>query len=102
MIAVIPTFLAMGDRYCDGVEDLAWKYIDKSECPQGFDELFCSKRFKSIATGKVKIDVLQLCDGKADCDYGSDQNNCPGASIIRGIFSSDIKMTANPAIKSAF
>ena len=96
------TYFPMGDRYCDGVEDPAWQYINKSECPRGFDELFCTERFKCTAAGKVSIDVQQVCDGKADCDDGSDENNCPGASNIQSIFSSDTEMIADPMIKSAF
>ena len=96
------SYFPMGDRYCDGVEDPAWQYINKSECPQGFDELLCRNRFKCRAADKVSIDVQQVCNGKADCDDGSDENNCPVVSNIQSIFSSDTEMIANPAIKSAF
>ena len=96
------SYFLMGDRYCDGVEDPAWQYINKSECPRGFDELFCSKRFKCSADDKISIDVQQVCDGKVDCDDASDENNCPGVSNIQSIFSSDTEMIANPAIKSGF
>ena len=96
------TYFPMGDRYCDGVKDPAWQYINKSECPRGFDELFCSKRLKCSADGKISIDIQQVCDGKADCDDASDENNCPGVSNIQSIFSSDAEMIANPAIKSGF
>ena len=95
-------YFPMGDRYCDGVEDPAWQYIDKSDCPLGFDELFCPKRFKCNATGKVSIDVLSVCDGTSDCDDGFDESNCPTATKISSIFSSDTEMIANPGIKSAF
>ena len=47
----------MGDRYCDGVEDPAWQFINKPECPKGFDVLDCPMRFKCKAKGKLSIDV---------------------------------------------
>ena len=58
----------MGDRYCDGIEDSAWKYIHDTVCLQGFDEKWCPKRFKCKANDTVSIDVLQQCDGHPDCD----------------------------------
>jgi len=90
----------MGDRYCDGVEDLAWKFINDSSCPKGFDELFCPKRFRCEANGKTSIDVLQICDGKIDCDNKLDENNCGEGSNIRSTFSSDTEMISNPFIKA--
>ena len=95
-------FFLMGDRYCDGVLDSAWKYINKSTCPRGFDEEFCPKRFKCNASGKVSIDVQHVCDGKKDCDDGSDENNCAIGSNFRSIFSSKTDMIASPAIKFGF
>ena len=96
------SYFIMGDRYCDGVEDPAWKYINSSDCPRGFDEMFCSKRFKCNATGKISIDVLNVCDRKPDCDDNSDEKNCPTPTKISSIFSSDTEMIANLGIKCAF
>jgi len=93
------SYFNMGDRYCDGIEDPAWQYINKSECPQGFDEMLCPKRFKCNASGKVSIEELQVCDGTVDCDDESDEKDC---AVSLPIFSSDTEMIANPAIKSAF
>ena len=97
------SYFPMGDRYCDGVEDPAWQHINKPECPRGFDEMLCPKRFKCNATGKVSIDVLNVCDGTSDCHDISDEKNCSiAATKISSIFSSDTEMIANLGIKSAF
>ena len=96
-------FFPMGDRYCDGVEDPAWKLINKSACPQGFDEADCPKRFKCMAKGKVSIDGLRICDGAVDCDDESDETNCPDFSRRDDtLFASDSEMISNPAIRFAF
>ena len=54
------------------IEDPAWQYINRSDCPRGFDKMFCPERFKCNATVKVIIDVLQVCDQKSDCDDNSE------------------------------
>ena len=95
------SYFPMGDRYCDGVEDPAWQYIYRSDCSRGFDEMFCPKRFKCNATGKVSIDVLNVCDGVSDCDDSSDETTyCFTDTSISGIFNSNTKMLANLGVKS--
>ena len=40
------SYFRMGDRHCDKIEGPAWQYINRSDCPRGFDEMFYPKRFK--------------------------------------------------------
>ena len=91
------SFYQIGDRYCDGVIDEAWKFINDSACPRGFDEEFCPDRFKCKSGNKVSIDISQICDGVADCDDQSDEQGC---SKIK--FSSDTEMIANSVLRSSF
>ena len=95
---VCHSYFPMGDRYCDGVEDPAWQFINKLECPKGFDELECPMRFNCEAKGRISIDVSHICDGIADCDDHSDESNC----AVTLVFSSSTEMIAEPAIKAAF
>ena len=95
-------YFFMGDRYCDGVEDPAWQLINHPDCPKGFDERDCPKRFKCNASGRVSIDVRQQCNGVSDCDDGSDEQDCPSFSPFTSIFSSDTEMIASPVIRAAF
>ena len=76
----------MGDRYCDGVEDPARKYINNPFCPKGFDEKGSPKRFTCSANGKVSIDVLEVCDGKTDCDDGLDEKVALVLLTLRAYF----------------
>ena len=90
----------IGDRYCDGIEDEFYKIINKSNCPKGFEEFHCPKRFYCKAGAKVSIESNQKCDGVQDCDNSFDEKNCLNAD--KNIFSSDHEMIANPWLKSLF
>ena len=87
------SYLSIGDRYWDGVENPAWQFINKPECPKGFDEIDCPTQFKCNAKGKISIDVLQIGDGIMDCDNHSDEQDC-----VAALFSSSTDMIAEPAI----
>ena len=91
-------YFSMGDRYCDGVEDPAWQFINKPECPKRFDELNCPMRFECKAEEKLSVDVLQICNGITDCNDHFDEKDCADTSI----FSSSTEMIAEPVIKAAF
>ena len=95
---VCHSYFPMGDRYCDGVEDPAWQFINTPECPKGFDELDCPMRFKCEAKGRISIDVSHICDGIMDCDDRTDEKDCADTSV----FSSSTEMIEEPAIKAAF
>ncbi|CAK8686110.1 unnamed protein product [Clavelina lepadiformis] len=70
------TYFPMGDRYCDGYIDEAWKYLQDTNCFEGFDENNCPQRFQCKADEKDSIDILQKCDGTKNCDDGIDEQNC--------------------------
>ncbi|CAK8681043.1 unnamed protein product [Clavelina lepadiformis] len=69
-------FYNLGDRYCNGYEDQAWMNLNRTDCPQGFDEHDCPMRHECKAGDKVSIDKGQKCNGIADCDDRSDEKNC--------------------------
>jgi len=86
-----------GDRYCNGLIDPVWEFINDSSCPQGFDEVDCPNRFYCTAGDYISIDSSQVCNGEVNCDDASDEQNC-----ISTLFSSDTEMIANPVLRSAF
>ena len=88
------SFYPMGDRYCDGYDDLAYNYLSNSECGEGFDEkeIYCKNRFYCKAGPQVSIPNILVNDGVIDCDDGTDEANQ---------FASSTKMIRDDAI-SAF
>uniref|UniRef100_F7ABQ9 G-protein coupled receptors family 1 profile domain-containing protein n=1 Tax=Ciona intestinalis TaxID=7719 RepID=F7ABQ9_CIOIN len=48
-------------------------YQDDSLCDPGFDEVSCKNRHNCTNDGLVSIDKSRVCDGKTDCDNGSDE-----------------------------
>ena len=84
-------FYLMGDRYCNGFEDLPYNLLNETECPKGFDETEknCKKRFHCKAGKQVNIPLSSVNDGVVDCDNGEDE---------AGRFSSSTKMIRDDAI----
>ena len=91
-------FYPLGDRYCDGVIDPAWEFINDSSCPRGFDEKDCPDRFycETNNTDQVSIYATQKCDGIKDSKDESDEQDCSST------LSSETEMIANPALQSSF
>ena len=92
--------LLVGDRYCDGIEDEFYKIINKSNCPKGFDEINCPKRFKCKNGNKISIDQNYVCDGIVNCDDESDEIGCKTEN--KKVFSSETEMIASPVLKYCF
>ena len=95
-------YFPMGDRYCDGVPDEAWRFISSTACPLGFDELKCPQRFECNAKEKVSIDVQNQCDMTADCDDESDETSCPMPFTSGRAFSNAFYMIESKPIEAAF
>ena len=90
------SFYRIGDRYCDGVIDEVWKFINDSACPRGFDEVACPGRFDCKSGDKVSIKDAKVCDKIIDCDDGSDERGCSAA------FSSSTEMIENSILRNSF
>ena len=89
-------FYRIGDRYCNGYNDIAFEYLDNStqyrNCTQGFDEnpTFCTERFYCTAGRQVSIPIELQNDGVRNCDDGSDEDFT---------LSSFTEMIGNPGIR---
>ena len=99
----LDSFYLIGDRYCDGQIDTVWRFLNNSDCPQGFDEQSCRHRFRCKAKYDISIDESQLCDGIAHCDHHEDEvEGCNQISSANAVFASATDMIANVGFRCAF
>ena len=87
------SFYPMGDRYCDGYEDLAYNYLPNPECGKGFDEKdeFCKKfRFRCQAGQEVSIPSQLENDQIVHCDNGDDEDGKHSLSSSTRMIKDDI------------
>ena len=68
-------FYRLGDRYCDGIIDPAFTFLNDPNCPAGFDERSedCTERFYCSTGNMISIPRSRINDGNQDCDDGSDE-----------------------------
>ena len=85
-------FYRMGDRYCNGYIDEAFNFLKNDSCERGFDEdeEICPRQFYCIAGKKISISSDLVNDNIRNCDDGSDE---------KAIFSSELEMIRNVAIR---